>query len=249
MQKLSICPIFRKKIINDFFSRQPSSQTSCSTCQDCSCSDYSENTSFTTSCSKKSHSHHSHARDEDNDETESEISMPDSPQTAWRRNTAAMPSFGQQPMQRDDSSSSSSDEESSTTSDAESIVSQPHHLKKDSKPSAVHMDGYFRNLNAINGDRNTATTDSEEEQSRPNTVAPPKTASFKGYSPNKAAPPPPKTAPPPPPQRIKPKHSVSSSASSSCSSTLSEDSVATKRKGNRPAYSESNMHNSLGYLP
>ena len=43
--------------------------------------------------------------------------------------------------------------------------------------------------------------------------------------------------------------SLSSSESSSSSSDISEDSMAHGRKGPRPAYSMSNMHNSLGYLP
>ena len=100
------------------------------------------------------------------------------------------------------------------------------------KDAAEHVDGVFRNLQMTSSSANSVRMMSASSRSR-------SSSSFQKVNRTVAS-------------RQKPivlsMDSLTSTSSSSSSSSMSEDSVS-GRKGPRPAYSEANMHNSLGYLP
>lgn len=183
----------------------------------------------------------------------------DSPQTAWqRRNLEIMqkkkvPQKG--PIDSDGEGCSSSEESdgpngsSSTKPSIRSVIQKVQmategHAGNSSLTSsksrsigkgAEHVDGFFRNLNMNPEEHNNNITTKNAPGSFPKVnhgqmmVKSGSRLSLDSLSSSSSE--------------------ASTASSSSSSSDLSVDSMVNGRKGPRPAYSEANMQNSLGYLP
>ncbi len=149
------------------------------------------------------------------------LSGMDSPQTAWDKNVR----HGDSNSSSSSSSSSSSDctstEEEESDDEGTSHTSVLSAVQRDR--TAEHLDGFFRNNLSL-------VLEEQREQER----------SFQRVNATVAA------------RQLdkKPRRQLSEdSLSKSLSSTDSSTSSSSSMKGPRPAYSEANMHNSLGYLP
>ena len=187
--------------------------------------------------------------DDDND-----FAGMDSPQTAWKRRNEEMMISGRKRMMgggggressveeektSDDDRESESDDGGGGTTSNTSVLSvvvardRGNRAKTTASSASVssgskgaeHVDGFFRNLNAVQDNAKTSFQDANVKVARKNAVT-------AGANSNDSL-------------------SSDEEEEEEDDSSLSADSVASDgvRKGPRPAYSEANMQNSLGYLP